>query len=356
MHGDVSIGPRDFDVLTSDVLSEVERDRLLPADPPSVVDPMLATLSANLTRGNEWVYEPKLDGVRLVASRRGGDVHLRSRNRLPQEGTYPEIVDALAAQPCDDVVVDGEVVAFDDGVPSFSRLQGRMQINDPVRARRSGIEVAYCVFDLLYVAGYDTTHLPTVARKRLLAVVLDVDVAGANAARTLQLVRHAEGDPAVLLDLACQAGQEGLIAKRAAAPYQQKRSRDWLKLKCSRRQEFVVGGWTDPEGSRTAFGSLLVGYYDEGDAGALTYAGKVGTGFSEAALGDLSRALHQRARPDSPFARGAPPRKGVHWVEPDLVCEVAFTEWTRDGRLRHPRFLGLRSDKDARNVVREEAV
>lgn len=315
---------------------------------------MLATLSARPPlREPGWVYEPKLDGVRLLAlgsptARSGRDVALVSRAGKPQNGAYPEVAEALTEQSVGDFVVDGEVVAFDQGRPSFSRLQGRMQLRDPRRAVLTGIAVHFYAFDLLRLEGYDLSLLPLLRRKALLEATLEWG-------ETIRYSRHIEGDGSVLLAEACRQGWEGLVAKRAASPYATgKRSRDWLKLKCMNRQEFVIGGWTDPAGTRNRFGALLVGYHD---AEGLRYAGKVGTGFDEARLDELSALLEVRARHDSPFVTASLPktlaRKGVHWVDPDLVAEIGFGEWTHDDRLRHPRFLGLRDDKPAESVVRE---
>jgi bifunctional non-homologous end joining protein LigD len=198
------------------------------------------------------------------------------------------------------------------------------------------------VFDVLHLDGDDLTGLPLLRRKEILAGVV-----GKRGA--VRRVDHVDGDPAVLLEHACGAGWEGLIAKRADGRYVSGRSSDWLKLKCSASQELVIGGWTDPRGARTHFGALLVGYHD--DRG-LRYAGKVGTGFDAATLADLHREMQRLGRDTSPFVDRVRER-GAHWVEPELVANFAFTEWTDDGKLRHPRYEGLRRDKDPGTVVRE---
>lgn len=327
-----------FDVLTGE-----ERDLLAPAPSPGFVEPMLATLSSQVVTGGDWVYERKLDGVRLLGCREGAGVTLFSRTAKLQNGTYPEIADALATQPRRDFLVDGEVVAFEGNRTSFARLQGRMQLRDPERARQTGIAVAYYAFDLLHLEGHDTTRLPLLARKRLLesAFAFGDEIRSSD---------HSRADGRRLLEEACKQGWEGLIAKRAGGRYVHRRSRDWLKLKCANRQELVIGGWTEPEGAREVFGALLVGYHEGGE---LVYAGKVGTGFDARTLRDLGALLAQREQGTPPFSTPGLPRRGVHWVHPDLVCEVAFSEWTPDGRLRHPRFVGLRDDKPAHTVVRE---
>jgi bifunctional non-homologous end joining protein LigD len=200
------------------------------------------------------------------------------------------------------------------------------------------------VFDALVLGQRDLRKLPVLERKRLLRAAIDFS-------GRIHITPHKSRHGERYLKDACRRGWEGLIAKRADAPYQSGRNKDWLKLKCTASQELVIGGFTDPEGSRTGFGALLVGHYD--DAGALHYAGKVGTGFGAATLAELSRELRRLALPSSPFEVGDPPTRRVHWVKPELVAEISFTEWTRDGRLRHPVFQGLRTDKAARDIVRE---
>jgi len=312
---------------------------------------MLATLTDRRFSDPRWLFERKLDGERCLAFRDGERVRLLSRTRRHLDGTYPEVVDALARERVGDFVVDGEVVAFDRGRTSFGRLQQRIGISDPERARQSPVAVFYYVFDLLHLDGRDTTALPLRIRKSLLRATLSFR------SRTLRYTAHRNEQGEALFATACARGWEGVIAKQADAPYVGRRSGDWLKFKCSAGQELVVGGFTEPTRSRVGLGALLVGYYQAGD---LVYAGKVGTGFSQATLRELRRWLDALETQDSPFrgddvrraARG-PGGAAVHWVRPELVAEVAFTEWTTDGRLRHPRFVGLRDDKRARDVVRE---
>ena len=305
--------------------------------------PMLATLSKEHPPGQGWVFERKLDGVRVVATReRGGAPRLWSRNEKPMDASYPEIVEALAEHGPERFVLDGEIVAADG---TFSSLQARMHVADPQRARRTGVEVHCHLFDALVLDDVDLTALPQGTRHRILDEVVD-------ASPPLYRSPVLAGDPSDLLAEACAEGWEGLIAKRSDAPYVVGgRSRDWLKLKCVRDQEFVVGGWTDPSGARRGLGALLVGYHD--GSGALRYAGKVGTGYDAATLTMLRDRLDPLAAPGSPFVD--PVReKGAHWVRPELVCAVGFSEWTGDGRLRHPRYQGLRADKDPADVVREQ--
>ncbi len=325
-------------------LSDEARAKLRRRDMPDWTPPMLATLTHKPFSDAGWIYERKLDGQRVLAFRDGAGVRLMSRNRLSSNGSYPELVDAIREQPRQRFIADGEVVAFEGAVTSFARLQPRMQTRDEAKSRRSRVPVYYYLFDLLYLNDCDTTRLPQRERKALLRRSLSFH-------DPIRYTAHRNAEGEALLEQACAKGWEGLIAKRADASYEHRRSADWLKFKCSRGQEFVIGGYTDPQGSRVGFGSLLLGYYERG---RLHYAGKVGTGFDTAMLKQLAKELGSRDRSDSPFAAGSLPTRGVHWVEPDLVCQVAFAEWTGDGLLRHPRFLGLRSDKPAHQVRREE--
>jgi bifunctional non-homologous end joining protein LigD len=283
-----------------------------------------------------WIFERKLDGVRCLAHRDGGgSVRLLSRTDRDMTGQFRELAEALDAQRCPDFVIDGEVVAFQDGVTSFSRLQ---------RRGRERVAVFLYVFDLMRLDGRDVRDLPLRERKALLRRALRFE-------GPLRLSAHRNEHGTKLFREACQEGLEGLIAKRADSPYRSgARSRDWLKLKCHAEQELVIGGFTAPQGSRTDFGALLVGYHERG---RLRYAGKVGTGFDRSTLETLGRRLRELERDDTPFADVHPIPRGTHWVEPEVVAQIAFAEWTRDGRLRHPRYLGLRDDKRPEEVVRE---
>ncbi|MEU6172611.1 non-homologous end-joining DNA ligase [Streptantibioticus parmotrematis] len=326
-------------------LPSAQRERLRPARPAYEIRPMLAVLSDRRSFDGDWLFERKLDGVRALAHREGDRGGLTSRSGKPMSATYPEIREALDAQDRADFVVDGEVVALDrQGRTSFELLQRRMQLTDARRARATGVAVTFYVFDLLRLDGHDLTRLPLRTRKALLRRALKWH-------DPLRFTTHRNAWDPALLDEACGRGWEGLIAKRADARYVEKRSGDWLKLKCAAGQEMVVGGFTEPAGSRTGFGALLVGYYAHG---TLRYAGKVGTGFDTATLNRLRRRFDGLRRSTSPF--GEPVREsGAHWIAPELVAQIAFAEWTRDGKLRHPRFLGLRDDKRPEEVVRERA-
>ncbi|MFI5530757.1 non-homologous end-joining DNA ligase [Kitasatospora sp. NPDC051853] len=311
---------------------------------PLRFSPMLATPSERREFGPGWLLERKLDGIRALAYRDGPTVRLESRTGKQLAPGFPELAEALAAQPVRRFVLDGEIVALDEhGATSFERLQRRMQLHDPRRALATGVAVTYFLFDLLRLEEYDTTRLPLAERKRVLARAL-------RYGGPLRYTEHREADGPAPLAEACARGWEGLIVKRADGAYQQRRSSDWLKLKCTAAQELVVGGFTDPAGSRAGFGALLLGTHLAD--GRLRYAGKVGTGFSTAVLHALRARLDALARPGSPFD-GPVPERAPHWVEPVLVAQCAFTGWTEEGRLRHPRFLGLREDKEAREVFRE---
>ena len=297
---------------------------------PAFVVPMKAVLTAERPAGEGWVFERKLDGIRCLAVKDRARTRLYSRNELSLDDRYPSLVAALDADPADRFVLDGEAVAFVGGRDRFGGGEGS--------------ELFYYVFDVLVADGRDVRKRPLEERRAVLEDVL--------AWRDpLRITEQVTGDGAALLAGACRDGWERLIAKRLGTPYASTRSRDWLKLKCTRAQELVIGGFTAPQGSRTDLGALLVGHF-EGDR--LRYAGKVGTGFTRATLRQLAGQLAPLERETSPFAaeKGIP--RAATWVEPELVAQIAFMEWTSDGRLRHPSFLGLRIDKPARKVVREE--
>ena len=298
---------------------------------PEWIEPMLATLSDERELSDDWMLERKLDGVRCLAFVQGGAVALRSRNRLPL--VFPSIAGAL--EPLGDAIVDGEIVAVtDDGQPlGFQALQ------------RHGT-AALWAFDLLWLNGEDLRSRPQRDRHAALASALETGPA-------LQVSAPVAGPSQDAYERACTAGWEGLIAKRTDAPYRGGRSRDWLKLKCVLEQEVVIGGFTEPRGSRVGLGALLIGYYE---SGALRYAGKVGTGFDTATLVALRGQLEPLETAAAPFDEPIKPLPpGTHWVRPALVAQVGFAEWTAAGRMRQPRFLGLREDKAAEAVVRERA-
>jgi bifunctional non-homologous end joining protein LigD len=310
---------------------------------PGWREPTLATLTQRRFSGENWLFERKLDGVRVICSRNGGTPTLWSRNKKIIDDSYPEIVAALAEQGGPDFVADGEIVAFDGADTSFAKLQQRIHLTDRKRIEATGVSVYYYLFDLLMFDHHDAGRLPLRQRKQLLRNAFDFT-------DPLRYSDHRTGDGEKYFEYACAHGWEGLIAKRADAPYRPGRTSDWLKFKCVKDQEFVVGGFTAPGGSRNGFGALLVGYYDDGK---LRYAGKVGTGYNETVLRELSAQLTGIQRRTSPFDEQVPERR-PSWVEPEVVVQVKFSEWTTDGRLRHPRFTGVRNDKPATDVVREQ--
>lgn len=280
---------------------------------------MAATLTAERFIGPEWTFERKLDGIRLLAFKKGVDVQLFSRNRLPQNRAYPEVAAAIAELPVRDAILDGEATGV------WGR-QGR---------------VAYHVFDLLWLDGRSVTSMTLEERRALLDTI--------PMQPPLVRVRPLRG-PAPW-DRACKEGWEGVIAKRRDAPYEHRRSRNWLKMKCEATQELVIGGFTDPQGGRVGLGALLVGHFDGEE---FVFAGKVGTGFDTELLLDLRDRLDRLEIPLPPFTKTKGlPRLRAHWVRPQIVVQVAFMEWTGHGKLRHPRLLGVRVDKSAREVRRE---
>ena len=281
---------------------------------PDWLEPMAATLTQDRFVGRDWLFERKFDGIRLLAYKRGADVQLYSRNRLPQN--LPAIAGAVGNLPIDEVILDGEV--------TWDRHSG------------------YYVFDILWLDGRDVTALPLEERRELLK-----RLPFERPMRRVQLL-----DDERPWERAREEGWEGVIAKRRGSPYEHRRSKHWLKMKCEESQEFVVGGFTDPQGARVGLGALLLGVYDGAD---FVFAGKIGTGFDTKLLLDLRKRLGALEVATAPFtkARGLP-RLRAHWVRPEIVVQVAFIEWTVHGKLRHPRLLGIRVDKDARQVTREQ--
>jgi bifunctional non-homologous end joining protein LigD len=311
---------------------------------PEWLEPMAATLTQERFTGPEWIFERKLDGIRLLAFKHGAHVRLLSRNRLPQNASYPAIVQAVSNLPADDVILDGEATG----------VWGR-----------SG-RVAYHVFDILWLEGREVMSLPLERRRALL--------------RELPLRSPLEPVPSLEdarpWERACKEGWEGVIAKRRDAPYEHRRSPHWIKMKCEATQELVVGGFTDPQGRRVGLGALLVGYFaprpfeslrivsssverrqssgrpermSKGDHEDFVFAGKIGTGFDTKLLLDLRARLDALEISEPPFTKGVGlPRVRAHWVRPEIVVQVAFIEWTVHGKLRHSRLLEVRSDKASR--------
>lgn len=313
---------------------------------PKTIRPMLATLTKDYFFKEDWIYERKFDGERCFAMKKGTNVILKSRNNLSLNTSYPEIKAALEKiNSVESVILDGEVVAFHGKTTSFSRLQPRMHVGDVEISKKSKVKVYYYIFDILYVDGYDITHLPLIDRKHILEKLFTFK-------DPLRWTEYKFKTRASYFTSACKKGWEGLIAKDSNAPYQHKRSKAWLKFKCVANQELVIGGYTDPHGSRIGFGALLLGYYKNGK---LLYAGKVGTGYNDEILKDLSKEFKKIGTKKCPFVNFDDPLKGVNWVKPKLVAEVAFSNWTKHNKLRHAAYQGLRRDKKAKDVRQEKA-
>jgi bifunctional non-homologous end joining protein LigD len=308
---------------------------------PDFIEPQLATLVKEAPDGDGWIGEIKLDGYRMLCRIAAGAARLYTRNRKDWTARFESVARASARLPVADAWLDGEIVALDEhGRSSFQTLQNALSLRD-----ESGLY--YFVFDVPYLNGFDLRRTPLMDRKRVLESVM------ASPPGPLRLSYYRQGDSGVFFREACKLRLEGMIAKLAQSPYSGGRNRAWVKVKCGMRQEMVIGGFTDPEGSRQGLGALLLGVYQPD--GKLRYSGKVGTGFDDETLRDLRRQLDALVQTRPAF--GNPPRgaeaRRAHWVKPELVAEVAFTEWTEDGTLRHPSFQGLRTDKKAAEVVRE---
>ena len=318
------------------------RRRAMPAFSPL----MLATLAKYAFSDPAWVFEAKLDGQRSLLWRRRSTVRLITRNEKDRTSHYPDLVEAVRRAGTAPLIADGEIVAFHGDVTSFARLQERMQNARPSAALVTAVPVLFYLFDLIWFDGYDLSALPLLARKSVLRRAVAFE-------DPIRFSEHLDEGGEAAFRAACEKGWEGLIAKRASAPYRHARSNDWLKFKCVNEQEFVVLGWTDPGGARSGLGALLVGYHEDGE---LRFGGKVGTGFSERELAVLTGRLGrlEQSAPTVADTKGLS-MKGVHWARPELVAQVGFSEWTPDGKLRHPRYIGLRDDKRPGQVIRERA-
>lgn len=329
----------------SGILSSEDMDKAVRKGMPDWISPMLARLTHEHFSSEDWIYERKLDGERVISCmEKDGRVRLLSRNGKEINSSYPEIEEALSRQSPRGIVLDGEVVAFSsDGISDFQKLQPRMQASSREQASRQGVKVFYYVFDCPYSLGYDLSSCRLRARKKLLRELIDWT-------DPLMFTPHRNGKGLEYYREACRKGWEGIIAKKADSRYLHGRSSRWLKFKCVMQQEFIIGGYTEPGGDRPGLGALLLGYYRVGE---LRYAGKVGTGFDEGTLRMLASKLGSLERKTPPFS-DPPEDSGTRFVSPELVCEVAFTEWTSDGRLRHPSCKGLRRDKDPADVTRED--
>ena len=305
---------------------------------PKSISPQLATLVDKAPEGNDWLHELKFDGYRILAYKSNSQIQLMSRNNKPWTQHFDNIVAALKKLPIKNVILDGEVVILDkDGKSNFQLLQNAIGEKHPFK---------YYIFDLLYYDRYDLRKLPLIDRKHILKQIYD-----ATESDILLYSNHIIGSGSQVFKNACEMALEGIISKQIHSIYEEKRTKTWLKVKCTQRQEFVIGGYSPPQGARNHFGSLYLGYYDA--KGNLKYCGNVGTGFDESSLKTISSALKKLARRENPFTTHPPGITTAVWVKPELVAEVEFSEWTSGGTLRHPSFKGLRTDKKARKITRE---
>lgn len=309
---------------------------------PDFVPPQLATLEREPPSGDQWIHELKFDGYRMVCHINRGKATFWSRNGKDWTEKFPNLSRAVKELPVTNAIIDGEVVVVDKkGRSSFQQLQQSWG--------KGATSFIYQLFDLIYVDGYSLVKTPLVERKNVLAQLLaSVDPKGA-----LRYSDHIEGNGKAFFEQACKHQIEGIVSKLAVAPYESTRTKSWLKVKCNRRQEFVIAGYTDSKKGFPGFGSLVLGVYEKGK---LVYAGRVGTGFSIRQRVELQKKLEQIAQPKMPFVSlpRDPGLRNAHWAKPKLVGEVEFTEWTTDGIIRHPSFQGLREDKKASEVVRED--
>jgi bifunctional non-homologous end joining protein LigD len=317
----------------------------LASDMPEMIRPQLATLAEHAPKGDEWLSEVKFDGYRAVCRIEDGEANIYTRAGNDWTSKWKAIAKALGELPVESAWVDGEVVAVEsDGKISFQALQNMMR-------EGKAAQLAYYIFDLMYLNGYDLTAVPLIERKRLLTEIMDQAPEGGP----LLFSDHITGGAREVFEHACMHGLEGIVVKRADAAYLQVRGRSWLKVKCMQRQEFVVAGYTDPAGSREEFGALLLGVYN-GDK--LQYCGKVGTGFGSELLREVAKKFKtlELAKPSFDNPPTGSEARGVHWLKPELVAEVDFAQWTNGGNIRHASFVGLRADKSAREIVRERAI
>jgi bifunctional non-homologous end joining protein LigD len=310
---------------------------------PAFIPPQLATLVKEPPKGNEWLHELKFDGYRMICHLNRGAITFWSRNAKDWTERFPQIGKAVKALGLSSVILDGEIVAMDAaGRTSFQKLQQAF-------GKTGDAGLAFHIFDLLYVEGFFVTKVPLLERKALLAKLLKSQAKKSP----LRYSDHVEGNGAAFFKQACEFGIEGIVSKLANSVYDSTRSKSWLKVKCLRRQEFVIAGYTISDKGMPGFGSLILGVYDKGK---LIYAGRAGTGFSLKERVALQKKLDSLAQPTTPFAVKPkdPGLRRAVWAKPKLVGEIAFTEWTDEGSIRHPSFQGLREDKKARDVVREE--
>jgi bifunctional non-homologous end joining protein LigD len=313
---------------------------------PTKIAPELPTLVQEVPRGSKWIYELKLDGYRMLAFVRDGNASLLTRQGHDCTNRFPTIATELEKLRSDDIILDGEIVVLrPDGTSDFQALQNVIgQGNDGA--------IVFFVFDLLYFRGLDLRQVALIERKQLLSELLGQE----KHSHAIRFSDHISGEGEQVFTIACRHGAEGIVAKLTDSQYEERRTANWVKVKCKKRQEFVIGGWTDPGGGRESLGALLVGYYRT--PSELVYAGRVGTGFTHQSLRDLHKLLQPLEQNRSPFQKpplGIAARGVIHWIKPRLIAEVAFAAWTADGLLRHASFQGIRGDKAASEITREVA-
>lgn len=327
------------DILENDFPEAAEKKKF-----PGFVKPMLATLTEDYFNDPEWIYERKLDGERCLILIRDNEPAIYSRNEQKLNDTYPELIEALKEEKYPDLILDGEIVTFDGNVTSFSKLQNRMKIKDPEEARKTKVKVNLYLFDLIYYKSYSLEKVSLKKRKKILKKAVKWN-------DPIFFVSHRNEKGKEYREEACKKGWEGIIAKDGYSEYVHSRSKNWLKFKCAKGQELMIGGFTEPEGERVGFGALLVGFYENG---AFQYAGKVGTGYDDEFLAEWRDKFEKIEQDSSPFENYEDDKGGHnHWLKPKYVGEFDFTEWTNDNKLRHPRFIGMRNDKDPEEVTKE---
>lgn len=328
-----------FDLISSD-----EKKLLQKSNVPEFIQPMLAKLTDKPFSNQNWIFERKLDGERCLVFKKGKIITLKSRNDKVLNHSYPEIIDALTQLELPNCIIDGEIVSFDKKSTSFSLLQKRFGVDFRLKKDVVQVPVYYYAFDILYYDKYFVLKLPLLTRKLILEKLIPFN-------DVFRYSEHIFEKGESYFKSACKNKWEGLIAKKKNSKYITARSSDWLKIKCVNEQEFVIGGYSSPGGARSSFGALLLGYYENGK---LHYAGKVGTGYDEETLRELGKKLQSLETNNNPFINFDISSEGIHWVKPVLVCQIQFTEWTGSNKLRHASFLGLRRDKKARDVSREQ--
>lgn len=315
-------------------------EQLTPTPFPGFLSPMLATLTEDYFDDPEWIYERKLDGIRCEVLIENNNISLFTRNQNNISASYPTIIKALENQALPNAIFDGELVAFRGNKTSFAHLQSRMQEHNQKRP----VKIFLYIFDILYFENYSLAKLHLRQRKNILKKAMEWQ-------DPIRFTPHRNHKGTNYLKEACEKDWEGLIAKNADSDYVFSRSKNWLKFKCSYQQELVIGGFTEPQGERKGFGALLVGFYKDGK---LQYAGKVGTGFDNAFLEKWRNLFDKIITKESPFSNYNDSKAGTnYWIKPKYVGQFGFTEWTKTNKLRHPRFLGMRTDKDAKDVIKE---